>query len=492
MEGALSLDVRGYLGRRLEDRTAARGYALIVLVVGVALAFYFVGAQGIPQRGTWFVVGEVLGITAGVLLPLTAILAVRASLLEWLFGDMTKVYVAHGIVGLTMFGLVTVHPLLYFFGLLPATNTAAGVLVPFNVVVLDWISWIAIALALLPTLFVRMRFDLWRYTHIFLGAAVVVTAISLTVDSNTFDTIKIPALRIYLFILFGLAIAAILHVTLLRRIVAPKHEYRVTAAEPHPEANAIELMLEPVGKPLRHHAGQFTYVELLDDRVQAKREFAGHPYSICCPPAEDGRLSIIVEAIGNTTRRAQEIASGDGAHALVRGSYGRLPFHPDGPPKRLWMGGGIGVTPFLAMAEELVEDPAGRDVVLVIGVDHAGKAFYRDRLRALEARSGGTLRVLLWERDKRGLPTAEGLQEEVPDLAERVAVMAGPDPMIAALTPELKRVGVRHIHSEVAIGPPRAWRYGGTRALRLMRWLIAAEMAVFVGAAVVSTVGRAV
>jgi predicted ferric reductase len=492
MEGALSLDVRGYLGRRFEDRTAAGGYGLVVLLVALALTFYFVGAQGIPQRGTWFVVGEVLGITAGVLLPLTAILAARVSVLEWLFGDMTKVYVAHGIVGLTMFGLVTVHPLLYFFGLLPATNTAAGVLEPFNVVVLDWISWITIALALLPTLFVRMRFDLWRYSHIFLGAAVVLTAISLTLDSNTFDTIKIPALRIYLFILFGLAIAAILYITVLRRIVAPKHEYRVTAAEPHPEANAIELTLEPVGKPLRHRAGQFTYVELLDDRVQAKREFAGHPYSICCPPADDGRLSIVVEAQGNTTARAQEITAGGGSHALVRGSYGRLPFHPDGPQKRLWMGGGIGVTPFLAMAEELVEDAGGRDVVLVVAVHSEEKAFYANRLRGLEARSGGALRVLLWEGGKRGHLTVEALREEIPDLEERVAVMAGPDPMIASLTPELKRVGVSHIHSEVAIGPPREWRYGGTRGLRLMRWLIAGEMAVFVGAAIASTIGRAV
>ncbi len=492
MESVLAVGSRSYVARKLEDRTAVRGWALIVLLVAVALFIYSVGAPGLSQRPTMFVVGEVLGIIAAVLLPLAAILAVRLSPLEWLFGDMTKVYVAHGIVGLTMFALVTVHPLLYVVGALPATNAAAAIIVPFRLVVLDWISWITIALALLPTLFVRMRFDLWRYTHFFLGAALVVTTISLTIESKTFDTVRVPALRIYLFVLFGLGIAAVLYLTFLRRMLEPKHEYRVVSADPHPEARAIELELEPVGTPLRHRAGQFTYVELLDDRVAIKRDFAGHPFSICSAPSDHGHLSIIVGAEGETTERIQEIVDQDEARALVHGAYGRLPFHRDGPPKRLWISGGIGVTPFLAMAEELADDPGDRDVVLVVGVDRSEHAFYADRLEQCEARSGGALRVILWDRELRGVPTVDGLAEEVPDLHERVAVMVGSDHMIASLGPELKRAGVSHMHSEIEIGPPRTWRYGGTSALRLMRWVIAGEMAVFVLASLVSTVGRAV
>jgi predicted ferric reductase len=382
--------------------------------------------------------------------------------------------------------------LLYVVGALPATNAAAGIIVPFRLVVLDWISWITIALALLPTLFVRMRFDLWRYTHMFLGAALVVTAISLTIESNTFDTVRVPALRIYLFILFGLGIAAVLYMTFLRRIVEPKQEYRVVSAQRHPEAEAMELELDPVGAPLRHRAGQFTYVELLDDSVAVKRGFAGHPYSICCAPRDRGGLSIIVGAQGETTQRIQEIVAGEEAHALVHGAYGRLPFDRDGPRKRLWIAGGLGVTPFLAMAEALADDPAGRDVVLVVGVDRIESAFFADRLREFEARSRGALRVVLWGSEERGMPTVEGLRAEVPDLPERVVVMAGPDRMIASLTPQLQRAGVPHLHSEIAIGPPRAWRYGGTRSLRFMRWVIAVEMSVFVIASIVSTVGRAI
>ncbi|HEY6398528.1 MAG TPA: ferric reductase-like transmembrane domain-containing protein, partial [Solirubrobacteraceae bacterium] len=122
MDSVASVGFRGHIARRLEDRTAVRGYAVVVLLVVIALMMYALGAPGLAQRPPMFVIGEVLGLIAAVLLPLAAILAVRLSPLEWLFGDMTKVYVAHGILGLTMFGLVTIHPLLYVVGALPATN----------------------------------------------------------------------------------------------------------------------------------------------------------------------------------------------------------------------------------------------------------------------------------------------------------------------------------------------------------------------------------
>lgn len=490
MATAMVTDRRGYLTAKTEDDPPFLGYALIALLVAIALVIYFVGAHDVSGRGTMFVIGEVLGIAAAVLLAVTAILSARLRPLEWLFGDMTKVYIAHGIVGLTMFGLVTLHPLLYVVGALPATRSAAGTIVPFRLVVLDWISWITIALALLPTLFVRLPFRLWRYTHWFLGAALVVTAVSLTLTSKTFDTFDVPALRIYLFVLFGLGTAAVAYMIVLRRIAEPKHEYRILRADHHPAASAIELELEPTGTPLRFQAGQFTYVDLLDDLVQAKRGFAAHPYSISSAPS-DAHLRVIVGAEGQTTRRIQGIAARDEARALVHGAYGRLSFHREGPAKRLWIGGGIGITPFLSLAQDLADDPAGRDVVLVAGVDHRDQAFYADRLEQEAERSGGALRVIVWPRDERGLPTVAALEEEIPDLAERVVAMSGPDGMIARLTPDLRRAGVPEIHSEVGIGPPHRWRET-SRGLRVMRWIIAGEMSVFVTAVLVATIGRAI
>jgi predicted ferric reductase len=474
--------------RQLEGRRGFLGWSLIAGAVALGLLIYFVGAKDLAARGAWFVVGEAIGITAAILLCLTAMLAARLRPLEYVFGDMTRVYIAHGVCGLTMFGLVTLHPLLYVFGTLPETNAAAGVIVPFKLVALDWCSWILIALAIAPTLFVRLSYDRWRWTHLLLGAAVITTGISLVLTSETFDTFTIPALRIYLGVLFITAVASVAYVSFVRRRVQPKHEYRVVGAEHHEAAKAIEIHLEPVGAPLSHRAGQFAYFDLIDDRIQVKRDYEAHPFSIASAPG-DGPMKVVVEASGQHTGRIQEIAAMDEAHALVHGAYGML--GRTYGPKQLWVGGGIGVTPFLALAEQTTLDGTN-DVVFVVAVDTPEQAFYMDRLRGYEAIYPG-LRVILWPGKERGHPTIAALTEEVPDLVDRTLLLSGPEAMTHDLAHDAHAAGVHRdrIRTEVAIGPPRRWRYASP-ALRVMRVVIGVEVSVFLVAAIGSTIGRAV
>src|SRR4051812_15976481 len=205
---------------------------VVAALVGIALLIYFLGAHlnpanggAIPPRPVSFVIGEVTGIPAGVLLAVTVILASRLAILENLFGDLTKVYVAHGVIGMTMFAVVSIHPMLYLLGglILGSDFLGAGhVLVPFHTVVLDWISYIAIATALIPTLYMRIPFESWRWIHMLLGLAMILTGYSILIDNATFDTFDIPALRYYLFVIFGLGTASFVWVALIGRFANPK------------------------------------------------------------------------------------------------------------------------------------------------------------------------------------------------------------------------------------------------------------------------------
>lgn len=491
--------------RRWGGGPGVLGYLVVAVLVGVALLLYFLGAHGNPanggaiaKRGTGFVLGETTGIAAAVLLAFVVILASRLALTEVLFGDLTKVYVAHGVLGMTMFGLVSFHPLMYLVGglLFGATFlSAAHVLVPFHVVLLDWVSWITIAVALIPTMYMRLSFVWWRAIHLLLGAAMILTGYSILIDNSAFDTSQIPALRDYLYVIFILGTVAFLWVAVFRRIAEPKHEYRILDVHYNQPANAVQLTVEPVGRPIEFRAGQFAYVDILEDLDQVKREFEAHPFSIASAPG-DGRLTLVIEGAGDYTRRIQTMSAGEQSRALIHGSFGRLVIDRPERTKQLWLAGGIGITPFLAMAQEMALHPdayADYDVILMVGVDHADQAFKLDELRDCERAHPG-LTVHVWDRSQRGLPTAEAIRDELaPDVTERAVMISGPEPMIASLTSQLLAIGVHRgrIRSERAIGPPGRWELASP-ALRYTRMATTVFMAIFVLAVVVSTVSRAV
>jgi len=471
------------------------GYVLIAVLVAIPLAIYFAEAKNLHARGTWFIIGETSGIAAAVLLPVAVIMTARLSILEWLFGDLTRVYVGHAIIGMLMLALVSVHPLLYVTGTLKVgAREAAHVIVPFHLVVLDWISYLAIAAAVLLTLFVRMRFAVWRLSHMLLGLAMILTGYSILVFSDTFDTFKIPALRYYLFVLYGLATAVFVWVALISRFLDPKREYEITDVIHHEEANAVELRGRPVGKPIHFSAGQFVSVDLVDDRLQVKRAFEGHPFSIITAPGDD-EIGLVVEAHGKHTRRIQQIAREDEARALVHTPHGRFGIDRPEESKQLWVAGGVGVTPFLSMAAELAAHPeryADREITLVLVVDHADQVYAADRLRDCEERFPG-LRVHLWNTSLRGRPTGEGLAELIEGEPREYAVMlCGPEGMVNTLEHQLRSVGVPHaqIRWQRSIGPPERWR-AAAPTMRRLRVLATATFGLFAVLVVVSTVGRA-
>jgi predicted ferric reductase len=190
----------------------------------------------------------------------------------------------------------------------------------------------------------------------------------------------------------------------------------------------------------------------------------------------------------------KEIAAADGARALLHGSYGRLVARMPRNKKQLWIAGGIGITPFMAMAEDMGLHPEryeDYEVRLIVGVDHRDQAFELERLRDYERRCDG-LEVSLWDRSKRGLPTAETIEEGIPDVAERAIMISGPDPMISDLREQFHALGIPRgqVQVERQIGPPKNWRKASP-ALRRARAATTVFFASFVALVVVSVVSRA-
>jgi predicted ferric reductase len=117
----------------------------------------------------------------------------------------------------------------------------------------------------------------------------------------------------------------------------------VSSVEPVAEG-VVEITLKPLADAISTKPGQFVVVAFYSgSRYRGCREF--HPFTVSASDAR-GNLRIAVKALGDCTRRIQKIETG--VAARVQGPFGALHSNQSTTPE-LWVAGGIGVTPFLAL-----------------------------------------------------------------------------------------------------------------------------------------------
>jgi len=179
-------------------------------------------------------------------------------------------------------------------------------------------------------------------------------------------------------------------------------------------------------------AGQFVVVRFL-----ARGHLASaHPYSVSSVP-EGGRLRLTIGALGDHSSAAARLRPG--TRVLLEGPYGRFTADRARHHGVLLVGGGVGVGPVRALAEELWR--RGHDVVVL----------HRARSAATLALAGelGTapgLRyvALVGRRAELGHdPLAAGsILAAVPDVARRDVFVCGPPAMCDAVSRAVRSLGV--------------------------------------------------
>jgi predicted ferric reductase len=153
----------------------------------------------------------------------------------------------------------------------------------------------------------------------------------------------------------GGSVAAVL--VLLGRVGAGRQvKGHIETLTHYPALDVIEsrIALQP-GWP-GHAAGQFAFV------TSNVREGA-HPYTIASSWNErDPRITFITKALGDHTRRLRQYLK-VGMPVTVEGPYGCFDFEDD-RPRQIWIGAGIGITPFVARMKQLAVRPGDKAIDL--------------------------------------------------------------------------------------------------------------------------------
>lgn len=207
-------------------------------------------------------------------------------------------------------------------------------------------------------------------------------------------------------------------VVLLRRVAADRQvQGRVAALHYYPGVKVLEAQIAiPEGWP-GHRAGQFAFAT--SDAAEG-----AHPYTIASAWNDaDRRITFIVKELGDHTKRLREKLQ-VGQAVTVEGPYGCFTLDDD-CPHQIWVGGGIGITPFVARMRHLAATPTRPAQTVDLfhtTTDYDAEAIAQ--LTAAAAAAGVRLHVLVDARD--GRLNGDRIRQAVPQWRDTSFWFCGP------------------------------------------------------------------
>lgn len=407
---------------------------LLVLLWIVAEPTVFRSASLLGLRAALL---QVTGIVAIGCMSVAMLLALRPRWPEPWFGGLDKMYRLHKWMGITSLIVAILHWILsqaprWAVGLgwlqrparrprPPIANPLEAGLRSLHATAASLGKWAFYASVILMALaLIRyVPYRLFYRTHRLLAIAYLALAFHAVVLIRFADW-RSPIGWVLALLLASGAWAALL--VLLRRVgarrqvtgtIAALHDYRgVRALE-------TEIELQP-GWP-GHQAGQFAFA--MSDAAEG-----AHPYTIASVwQPERPHITFITKELGDHTSRLRDRLR-VGQRVRVEGPYGYFTFD-DACPVQIWVGGGIGITPFiarmkhLALQSEAPDWPEAQTVELFHTTAEVDEDA-RDKLAADAKAARIRLHVLIDSRD--GRLTGERVRAAVPRWREASVWFCGP------------------------------------------------------------------
>ncbi|SON54560.1 Nitric oxide dioxygenase [Hartmannibacter diazotrophicus] len=337
-------------------------------VIGLCLLATVLSVPAASHTGlmTWLSIAS--AATAFVAMSLNQFLATRPMFLESAFGGLDRIYRMHKQLGIAALVLILVHYVVTpnFKGSVLTTGLndlagKAGEIGLYGLVALILLSIVK----RIPKIRQEFPYHLWRQTHRFIGVFFIFIAVHLNFIKRPFDGTAWLAVYLNAFALLG--IASFVYTQF--RSFLRRRAYRVTAIERVPTATLVSV--EPVGKPIKARPGQFAFLSASRPGLREP-----HPFTIArhAGDGSDGSLTFAIKPLGDYTKRLRETLE-VGDRVMLEGGYGRFSSER-GASAQIWIAGGIGITPFMAMAHALRHAPERR-VHLVHCI--------RDKSEAIEA-----------------------------------------------------------------------------------------------------------
>ena len=293
-------------------------------------------------------VAKAASLTATVLMCWTILLSTRWSVLENYFQGLDKLYQVHRQTGKLAFFIILLHPLFLVLNRLPdmiyllkgwwfQSTMGSFYLWGWNV----GLTTLFIMIGLITlTLWIKIPYHQWKITHEFFGLVLTLVFVHILLVNS--DIATYPFLRIWMYLCLITGLISFLYIRIFYRFWGPKYTYEITNLEQ--TGDILEMVLKPCCEKMNFKPSQFIYVIFHKPGISKEP----HPYSIACGYNPEGEVKLGIKKIGDHTGKLNKLEIGD--RATVYGPYGYFSNKfLDAKRNCIFVGGGIGITPFLGM-----------------------------------------------------------------------------------------------------------------------------------------------
>jgi ferredoxin-NADP reductase len=191
-----------------------------------------------------------------------------------------------------------------------------------------------------------------------------------------------------------------------------------------------------------HQAGQNAIFSLIDP---PENDAAGPSRSFTIASAPHERELMIATRMRDSAFKRTLGAMPIGGKLRMDGPAGVMVMHEDESRPAVFLAGGIGITPFLAMARDAAARLLRHQIVLFYSNRRPKDAAFLDELKRMQNRNFRLVATMTeapdWTGEKRFI-SRELLAEHLPDLRAPVYYFAGPPAMTMAMQGMLTDLGV--------------------------------------------------